>query len=88
MEAWQSKFLDKIGQPSFNSFYKNSNSCSIRLEMDKIKVWPVKFSTPGKPSDGLVPVENELFEVKYEKASEKIFTAKIIEILQKDRMSW
>jgi len=80
---WKKEQLKKIDQKSYTGLYKNSNSCSIREENGIVKIWPHKFLTAGKPSDGLDIVEEDVVEIKDAEFNKSEVVSKVMGLLQK-----
>ena len=76
--------LMKLKEKSYNSLYKTSNSCDLRLENNILKIFPEKFYNPKKPSQGLVFVEEDMFEIDDPENHKKEVVTKVMELLEKD----
>ena len=80
---WQKERLKKINQKSFNSLYEKSNSCNAILENGILKIYPEKYRISGKPSEGLVHVEEDKVEIADAENKKEEVTSSIIEILSR-----
>lgn len=77
----QKNILNLLNEKSYNSLYKNSNNCSIRLENNVLKITPSKFSYDYR---GLVGVKEDSKEIDYLNCDKIDVVNKIIEILNKE----
>lgn len=84
MEDWIKETLKKMQVKSYPSLYKTSNSCTLHLENNILKIYPEKYYNPKKPSQGLDYVEEDMVEMEYSIDKEREITLKILEILEKD----
>lgn len=80
---WHKDRLKKLNQKSFNSLYEKSNSCNAILENGVLKIYPEKYRIPGKPSEGVVHVEEAMVEIPYTENKKEEVTSAIIESLKR-----
>jgi hypothetical protein len=85
---WQKQTLKKMGQKSYTSLYKKSNSCSVnRDENGIIKISPYKPYTPGNFSSGLVVAKEGVVKVDMNVTSVSVLERMLIDILNHDYKS-
>ncbi len=83
--AWQEKNLKKMGQKSYTSLYKKSNSCSVsRDENGMVTISPYKPYTPGKFSSGLTVAKEGVVEVDMNVTSIPKLESILIDVLNQD----
>ncbi len=81
----QKEILKKMGQKSYTSLYKKSNSCSVsRDENDMVKISPYKPYMPGKFSSGLVVVSEGVVKVNMSVIPVSELERLLIDILSHD----
>lgn len=80
----EKKIVQKINEKSYNSLYKKANGCSIRCENESVKIFPLKFFNPNRPSQGLDLVEEDMFEIQNFEDNKRKITEKVIELLKKN----
>ncbi len=74
---WQNNLLLKLKEKSFNSLYKNSVSCSLKLNNSKIKIILNKFI----PKEGLTAIEDSTFILDYKAGNELEITKHVYKLL-------
>lgn len=74
----------KIGEVSYTSLYKSSNTLSLRLSENELLLTPLKYYNPKRPSQGLVDVveDSSLIKDPFNKKDE--VTSLVIKLLEKD----
>jgi hypothetical protein len=74
----------KIGEVSYSSLYKSSNTLSLRLNEDELILTPLKYYNPKKPSQGLVDVDEDICLIKDPFNKKDEVTSLVIKLLEKD----
>ena len=60
---FEKRDLEKMGQKSFITLYKNSNSCNLALENDILTIQPDQYCEPNKPKSGLCSVKEAAIQI-------------------------
>jgi hypothetical protein len=76
--SWQKEQLLKMGQKSFDLLYKNSSSCSLKLEDNILSICPRSLTRKHK---GLVLVEKDIIKLDLNDINKDQAIKKIIEAL-------
>jgi hypothetical protein len=78
--SWEKEQLLKMGQKSYITLYKISNSCHIILDKNEITIQPYKYCEYNRPRSGLCPVKEAEIKIDAETDKNEIIN-KIIEVL-------
>lgn len=81
--VFEKYIMSKVKEKSYTALYKESTRASLRLDGDVLKIWPLKFLTPGKPNNGLALVEEDVIEIGNAPNRMDEVTSSIIDILNK-----
>jgi hypothetical protein len=74
----------KIGEISYTSLYKSSNTLSLRFNENELQLTPLKYYNPKKPSQGLVDVFEDSCSIKDPFNKKDEVTSLVIKLLEKD----
>ncbi|MBP4140041.1 contact-dependent growth inhibition system immunity protein [Flavobacterium geliluteum] len=79
--SWEKDHLLKMGQRSFATLYKNSNSCQVSLDGNVLIISPYKYYDPNRPKDGLCLVKEAEIKIDFSSVVKTEIIIKLIEML-------
>lgn len=79
--SWEKDQLLKMGQRSFTTLYKNSNSCQVSLDGNVLIISPYKYYDPNRPKDGLCLLQDAEIKIDFSSVAKTEIIIKLIEML-------